>query len=754
MDLRVATLRRFLYSHYFFGGVRQAVGMLLPVLLLGAGLGHYALGLAATFGALCVAIIDQPGPHWHRVNQMLGGCVLGTLTVLVTGLASSHPVLIWLAVIALCFGFSMFSVFGRTGIQIGTACLLLMTLTMHSPLSALESLLHAAATLGGGLFYLGFSLATSRLTGLREEQQALSVALYATAEYTSARAAFYDTANDLDDCYRRLIESQSAMTDKHQAARDMVLRALPRDGRRDPRRTMLWNIFVDMIAILDALVATHTDYALLRRALPDSDLLMFARDALTKMALDLDRIALAVSRNRPALHRASVKAELRAIEYEIEQLRQQDYARREPEVYTLLIQIQRRLRNVSRIIERLYEHTLCRPDARPAGELRLDKSLTRFLSRQEFRLGMLTSNLRLDSPHCRYALRVTLAAAIAMTVTGAIPQLAPHSYWVVLTLVIIMKPGFALTRQRNGLRLVGTLGGCLLAFGLFQLTREPGALFAAMLAACIMGNSLVQLNYMASAVFNTVFVLLSFHFISPGPLEVIGERALDTVIGCALALVCSYVLPWWEYRYMGPRARAAIAANRAYLQAGLDYVRAVQARTADTQARVSAAQTAEAAPPAAAGDKPAPSIAEADFAWRLARKNVHIAFSNFAEAFYRMMREPQSRQRNVPELNNLLIQNHILASQIAASVSLLVDLPRTPQSIQQALDYIGAALQRSEQPLPEPPAQVPTDGDLAGLAYPIKQMIKATQMIRHEMGAIAERPAAVGPTLEQALKRP
>jgi len=744
MDLRVANLRRFLYSHYFFGGVRQAIGMLLPVLVLGGMLDQYAPGLVATFGALCVAIIDQPGPHWHRTNEMLGGSLLGTLAVTITGLASSHPAAIWLAVIAQCFVFAMFTVFGKKGGQIGFACLLLMTLTMHAPLAPDQVLMHAAATLGGGLFYIGFSLGISRLTGLREEQQALSVALYATSEYMTARAAFYDAEADLDEAYRKLIVSQSAMTDKHQAARDMVLRVVRGTAeRRDPRRIMLWNLFVDMIALLDTLVATHTDYALLRRNFQGSDLMLFCRDALLKMSLDLDRLSLAVSRNRRVRYRPSVKAELRAIEYEIEQLRQDGLNTRDPEVYALLIQIQRRLRNAARVVERLYEHTAARPDAKPEGELRLDKSLTQFLSRQQFRFGMLTSNLRLDSPHCRYALRLTLAVAIAMTLSSRwlFPSLAPHGYWIVLTILVIMKPGFALTRQRNGLRLIGTLAGCLLALGLFHVTERPGVLFGAMMLACIMGNSLVQLNYMVSAVFNTIFVLLSFHFISPGSLEVIGERALDTVLGCSIALVCSYVLPWWEYRYMGPLARAAIAANRAYLEAGLDYVRAVQARTADTQARVSAAQTADAAPPAPAAGDPALSIPEADFAWRLARKNVHIAFSNFAEAFYRMMREPQSRQRNVPELNNLLIQNHILASQIAAAVSLLVDLPQTPQSIQQALDFVNAALRRSEQPLPAPPSQIETDGDLAALAYPIKQMTKAAQMIRHEFGAITERPA-------------
>lgn len=723
MDLRVASLRRFLYSHYFFTGVRQAVGMLLPVLLVAGLLDQYVLGLAATFGAFCVAIIDQPGPHWHRVNQMFGGSVLGTFTVLVTGLASSHPALAWLTVIALCFGFSMFSVFGRTGIQIGTACLLLMTLTMHEPLTPVESLVHAAATLGGGLFYLAFSLCASRLSGLREEQQALSMALYATAQYVSARAAFYDMTNDLDECYTRLIAAQSNMTDKHQAARDMVLRVLPRDGRRDPRRTMLWNIFVDMIGILDALVATHTDYAVLRRALPDSDLLMFARDALTKMALEIDRVALAVARGKPARHRTSVKAELRAIEYEIEQLRQQDYASREPEVYTLLIQILRRLRNTARIVERLYEHVQCRPDARPAGELRLDKSLTRFLSRQEFRLGMLTSNLRIDSPHCRYALRVTLAAALALAISHAAPALAPHNYWVLLTIIVIMKPGFAMTRQRNVLRLAGTLAGCALALGVFQLTREPAVLFAALVFACILGNSLVQVNYMASATFNTVFVLLAFHFISPSTLSVIGERALDTALGCAIALACSYVLPWWEARRMGPLARAAIAANREYLASGLRYVAACQA-----QARA----TGQPRGPDSPSD---PAVQDADLHWRLARKNVHVAFSNLAEGFYRMMREPRSRQRNVPEINHLLIQNHILASQIAATIPLLAAMPETPPRVEQALKAV-AALLASDADDTAAAFQFEPQGEEAAFAHPMKQMLQAAHMIRNEARAL------------------
>ncbi|MGV2899103.1 FUSC family protein [Achromobacter sp. AGC78] len=755
MDLRIASIRRFLYSHYFFGGVRQGVGMLLPVLVLGGLFGNYTTGLVATFGAQCLAIIDQPGgPQRHRTNEMLGGAALGTVTVIITGLASTNPILIWLVVIAQCFVYSMFTVFGKRGGLIGFAGLLLMTLTMHSPLQPHEVFAHAVATLGGALFYVVFSLGFSRLFWLREEQQAMSVALFATADYVAARAAFYDETADLDEAYRTLIQRQSVMTEKHQAARDMVLRALPRGkGVGDRQRVMIWNMFVDMLQLLDTLVATHTDYAALRRTLAGNDCLMFMRDALVKMSLELNRIALDVSRGRQVQYRSSAKAELRAIEYEIEQLKQQGLGEREPEMLALIIQVLRRLRNSARIVDRLADHTAASPDAKPTDVLRINKSLTRFISRQEFRFGLLTSNLRLDSPHFRYALRVTAAAAIAMTLASRwlSPEFSAHNYWIMLTIVIIMKPGFALTRQRNGWRLGGTLIGCICALLLFNLTDSPEILFAVLLGACIMGNSLVQLNYMASAIFNTLFVVLVFHFVSPGTVSmaVIGERAIDTLLGCALALICSYILPWWEARYLKPLAAAATRANREYLLAGLRYVEAMQthagsatnagANAGTTAGTNTATTTAANAATNATTAADTPAVIDADLAWRLARKNVHIAFSNFAEAFYRMMSEPKSHQLSVPELNNLLIQNHVLASQITAAIPILAALPRTPEAVQLALNGMVDLLdEKRPQIATTLPTQFDTAGEQAALAYPLKQMLKASHMIRQELQALAD----------------
>ena len=168
---------------------------------------------------------------------------------------------------------------------------------------------------------------------------------------------------------------------------------------------------------------------------------------------------------------------------------------------------------------------------------------------------------------------------------------------------------------------------------------------------------------------------------------------------------------------MASLAKAAKKANQEFFTTGLRYAQltraqaAVQAGEQNTQALDAEQQ-------------------EAELAWRIARKNMHIAFGNFASAFYRMMDEPIKRQANVPELNNLLIQNHVLASQITSAMPVLASLPAVPEGIQKSLDSVGLYLNDQDA---NPPASIETEGELATLAYPLRQMVKASQLIRQEM---------------------
>lgn len=721
-------LERFLYSHHLFGGVRQAVGVVLPPLVLGGLMGRYEQGITAAVGASCIAILDQPGgPRRYGIQGMGTAVLLGSLTVAAVGFAGFHPLLMWLLVPLLCFIFSMFTVFGKQGGLLGFACLLIMTLTMRSHLQPSEVWIYTLYSLGGSLFYFAYSTAIHRVSWHREEQQALSAALFATADYMKARSALYDTEVDLDSAYRSMVRTQLEMTEAQQGARDTVLRELPRgNSRSDRSRAASLNLFIDMVALLDTLVATHTDYVTLRRHFGEGDALLFPRDALRKLAANLELIALNVARNRRQRVRNSIKPELRALEFELQELRQQGFADQAPEVYALLLQVLRRLRRAGDLVIRMADHTR-RGDTTELVDRKLDQALDRFLSRRKWRLGMLTSNLRMDSPHFRYALRVTVAASAGITLSTVagewlaryvVPGWVIHDYWVLLTILVIMKPGFALTRQRNGWRLTGTLIGCALALVILNRFQSSYTLFGMLLLAGVLWYALLQVHFMLAATANTIFVLLAFHFMGPQQPFVIGERVVDTLLASGIALLCSrYVLPWWESNYMGSLAAALRRANLRFLRSGLRFAElSRQLRNAANDAQGRALQTAQ---------------HDAEMQWRVDRKNMHIAFSNFAGAFYRMMAEPVRQQRNVKSLNTLLTQHHTLASHISAAVPLLAELDEVPPEMTERLRQIEARLAGDAEAF-SPPALEPAGPGLAWqaqLAYPLRQMQAAADLI-------------------------
>jgi len=81
----------------------------------------------------------------------------------------------------------------------------------------------------------------------------------------------------------------------------------------------------------------------------------------------------------------------------------------------------------------------------------------------------------------------------------------------------------------------------------------------------------------------------------------------------------------------------------------------------------------------------------------------------------------------------------VLASQITAAIPILAALPATPEPVRQALDGMTVLLDENTPRVPlDLPTQFDTAGDQAALVYPVKQMLKATHMIRQELQALAD----------------
>jgi uncharacterized membrane protein YccC len=599
-----------------------------------------------------------------------------------------------------------------------------------------------------------------------------------------------------------------------------------------------------------------------------------------------------VLQNRPARARINVKAELRAIEYELDQMRRHDVPQKNPEAYSAVSSAFRRLWSATRLIDKMRRQTRHDP-SRTETVIRVDPTLSRFVSSRRVPFMQIFSNLTMASPSFRHALRVTIAVGVGFWLGRLLPL--TNAYWIVMTTVIILKPGYSLTKQRNVQRIIGTAIGCTACVGLILVVKDPHVLLVAMFACMVMSYSLLLFNYTASVVFTSAYVLLMLHLLAPGGMRLIGERAIDTAVGCAIAIAASHLFPYWEYRLMGKQVRDMIGAMRNYLEASWWWTgkpsaqsearsaadanlfadanagtaqaataalarveagktelatagdvsspraisedsaarsplvsnpagalaetavlsgssaaarangemtenadaQAVAASEADASAQSLPGVTAIRREPAAieAGEKSpggaskkkaatgesaaataisgasaaaavAAEALDSDFRYRLARKNVHIAFANLGQAFQRMMLEPKAQQKFVPELNDLLIRSHVLASQITAAGPLLQSVGKSAaghgaQPVQRALTVIRDNLTQAQDGVPSPEDQaeqsklltreldsmvvgaeraddIPADAvqDLKLLAHQCKQMLTASLLIRKNASLI------------------
>lgn len=736
-------IKKFVYSQYVFAGLRTSLGLALPPIFILLVFHDADLGFLVASGAICASVVDLPGPLKYKHNEMLACTGLSFLSSLATGFATASNLTLWLTVVPLTFALSMIVVYPNRGAQISFATLYGMIVNLERHFTPLEAIVNSLWLLGGGLWYTYFSYFVNRALSNRTEQQAIAEAIFATADYMRVRARFYETRHDLDEVYHDLVAKQIAAVDRQDAARDIVLRNLPRARVRaggERRRAMLFNLFINSVDLHDTIIGSHADYGLLRQSFGDADIMQFFHDLILKSAQELDAIGLAVLQNHPSEPSVSMKAELRAIEYEIDKMRRKQLQVHNAEAYSAIASSYRRVWSVTRLVDRMHRNTRLE-SADGNTEMSVDQALSRFLASRRFSMKQLWTNLTPSSPSFRHALRVTLAVALGLAIGKLLPL--TNSYWIVMTTVIIMKPGFSLTRQRNAQRIVGTVIGCAAAVLLTRFVHDTHALLAMMFVCMFMAYSLVILHYGAATVFISAYVLLLYHLLAPAGMRLIGERAIDTLIGGALAIGISYLYANWEYRLMGPLVLNVIKAMRSYLGAAL------QASQRPAENGVQSAATllrhdgpAVAAAAASAGAGRAPDVLEYDFGYRLARKDVHVAFANLGQAFLRMMREPRAQQRFVPEINELLIQSHALASQITASAPLIATLgPVDRRAVDLTMQTVSENLRQAEAGVALPPNSA---DDIKALNRDLDAMVVAAEK---------ERPAGQdGESADDALE--
>ena len=662
--------KSFINSHNLNGAIRITVGITFPAILLGY-FNNLTAGIAVSIGAMCVGNTDNPGPIHHRRNGMIACVVIIFFASLLTGLVSQSPILTGILVFVFCFVFSLMSIYGTRASSIGVNALLVMVLNIDRPHQGWEVLINACYILAGGTWYTVLSLLLYSFRPYKLIQQALGECVQATAGYLRIKAAFYDRHVDYDKSYRQLVDHQIDLHEKQELLRELLFKS--RDIVRESTHTgrVLVMIFLDIVDLFEMTMTAQQDYSMLHRFFGDSGLLEEYQQLILDMAVELDEIGIAVKSGKPSVETSRLTTRIRELKESFFRFRD---AHRTAENVEGFIGLRQILESIEDIADRLHTlHGYTTYDRKLSKDFQPDLDYEQFITHQDIDRKLLVDNLTLRSNIFRHSLRVSIATITGYVVSGFLPF--GHGYWILLTIIVILKPAYSLTKKRNFERLIGTLAGALAGLLILYSIHDRSVLFVLMILFMIGTYVFIRTNYLICVTLMTPYILLLFHLLYPADFRnVLSDRVIDTAIGSAISFIANiFILPSRERGQIADYMIRILEANAAYFR---------DVCSSFTGLPVPVAQ------------------------YKLSRKHAFVALANLSDAFSRILSEPRSKREHADRMHQFVVSNHMLTSHIA-TLSYYA-LPESaaysgPLTYQPVIEEIGSRLQKTIACLTDPP---------------------------------------------------
>src|SRR6202171_6070609 len=520
--------------------LRNSVGVVLP-LAVGFALNMPRGGVVVASGALYVAFSDGSDPYAQRARRMLSCSMLCALAVLLGTLSGTHNAAAWIVATLWAFAAGMFVAAGTDAADLGVVSLVMLLIYAAQPLTAHQALLSSALALGGGLL-----------------QTALSVALWPVRRYEPERRALGNLFLELARTAERPLSATSAPpATVHSTQAQEALSGLERETAIEAVRYRALLSQAERIRL--SLMMLLRLRLRMQRESPMHSGVQILGDYLKKAARALQAIGESLISGIPA---EACKEILAASEVLTLQLRQETESL--PPSFLAAAAKDARFQ-MDAFNGQLRAALDLATNATPVGQAAFEKREAQqpWWLRFSGLMATLRANLNLQSSVFRHAIR--LAALIAFGNTLERNFYWHRSYWLPMTIVLVLKPEFTTTFSRGLLRIGGTIVGLFLATALFRFLPHTVMLHLILIFVfTLLLRWVGPANYgiFAAAVSALVVLLIAITGISPK--ELIWARGINTAAGGALALLGYWIWPTWERTQVSERIAEMLEAYRKY----------------------------------------------------------------------------------------------------------------------------------------------------------------------------------------------
>ena len=361
---------------------------------------------------------------------------------------------------------------------------------------------------------------------------------------------------------KKLFELQTSVNTKHESLREILLSSRRDSGNSNfTRRQVL--ILIELIDILELAIGNLPHVYKMQQSFKKEavDLNPFVQLIFT-MADELGNLSQVVGRKGVVRDNPTIDSLLQQAKESLRAFRRTAYTPDSYEeamllqnIYDYLQKQAQKIQVIRKVMQNLVEQDQLWSRTKASAQ---------FITPQDYDWKTFTENFNFDSPIFKHSLRLTLTVLVGFAIGVIFPF--QNAYWILLTITVIMRPGYTLTRERSKHRLYGTLIGGAVAVAVVVTVGAAIALKVPVLLALLAFGAMVR-NFdrehhfvvvdfgRAGHLFYVILFVVTGAMLDVGLLASVGGAALAFVvvrsIGKALhwrpwlACRCATLHCWW-----------------------------------------------------------------------------------------------------------------------------------------------------------------------------------------------------------------
>jgi uncharacterized membrane protein YccC len=642
---------RFIQGEHTGDALRNTSISILPSLaiyLLGA---HPSTAIGIGVGSLLTTLTDPPGNRKDKFSSTLVCIPTFFIASFFTAFVFPYhwPLIILLG--SAGFICTFYGMFGPRYAAIGNMTLILMSFIIGmAPKDPLAVSLQITA---GSIIYYFFSLLQTYLQPYRSLKHAMANGFHGLSQFLLIRSESYDPDIPLELTYSRVGKIHGQISEQQEQIRSLLFREEKIISQRWHKSNYWLSQVYGLIDLHELIIALDHDYDAIRKNLLDTGSLPLIRRTIKLLALEIDSFSQPNKRFRYAHQLYDNHIKIHVLVLDLKEIQEQQTG----PANSILASI---IRNIEALIEVLKRIQVAFYQNQEIQDKIDTNEYQQFISRPPRDLTDIKSRLNLHNPLFRFALRMAVLFG-----TGALIGILfldfKYTYWILLTIAIVARPAFSMTKTRNIERIVGTFSGIIAGIlCLVSIDFLPVLLVIA--AIGLFGFFLFnRANYMVSVIFITLGIVIALNLFEGNINLILGSRVIFTLVGALLAIAGYFLIPVRQSTSMIHLAKEVYQFN-------LHYFHIINGRLS--------------------GDR------QSSFDLRLARKKAQTAMALFSDSLNQMKKEPEHKWIDWSHIHHFQALSYRINSHL---VGLSISLNRKANSdiqhdIQGKIDALKALL--------------------------------------------------------------